>query len=155
MRKHIFSSQHVGYNTKLVFCHSLSHPGHVLNAFAWQAWCGAQYSHHSWMYDGQTRCHAFYIAPENIGYVPCFCDRCSKAWVAINIFFCPMVHYGQVPVLDLEKFYPILPSMPFVSLAVLVHYFTSLLLLFVIVSLFLDYKYPFLIFLLSLIEAFY
>ena len=130
MRKHIFSSRHVGYNTKSVFCHSLSHPGHVLDAFALQAWCGAQYSHGSWMYDGQTRQHAFYIAPEKIGYVPCFCKGCSKVLVATDIVYCPMVYYGQVPVLDLEKIYPILPSKPFVSLAVLVHYFSSILFLF-------------------------
>ena len=134
-----------GYNTKLVFCHSLSHPGHVLNAFAWQAWCGAQYSCSLWMYSGQTRHHAFYIAPEKIGYVPCLCDGCGKVWVATNIVYHPMVHYGQVPVLDLEKFYPILPSKLLVSLVVLVHCFS-----YCYCFLFLDDRHPFL-FLLSLI----
>ena len=112
----------MGYNTKSASCHSSSRPGHVLDAFAWQAWCGAQCG--SWMYDGQTRCHAFYIAPDKIGYVPCFCDGCGEVWVATNIVYCPMVHYGQVLVLDPEKFYPILPSKLLVSLVVLIHCFS-------------------------------
>ena len=108
--KHLFTSQHMGHNTKSVFCHPLSCPGHVLNAFAFMAQLGAQHSSSLWTYDGQTGLHAFYVAPEKVGYLHCFCVWCSKIWVTTDIIYCPMVHHGQVAFLDLEKFYPILPS---------------------------------------------
>ena len=107
-QKHLFTSWHVGHNTKSVFCHSLSRPGHVLNAFAFVARLGAQYSSCSWMYNGQTR--PFMSLLKKIGYVSCFPVGCGEVWVAINIVYCPVVHHGQVTFLDLEKFYPILPS---------------------------------------------
>ena len=54
-RVHSFSSPYVGDNSKSVFCHSLSHPGAVVDAFAWLTQLGAQYSCGSVTYLGQTR----------------------------------------------------------------------------------------------------
>ena len=54
-----------------------------------------------------------FVSPlKKIGYVSCFCVECSEVWDATNIVYCPVVHYDQVAILDLEKFYPILPSKP-------------------------------------------
>ena len=40
---HFFSSQHESSNTKSVFCQSLSQPGPVFHAFAYEVRHGAQY----------------------------------------------------------------------------------------------------------------
>ena len=110
---HFYSSQHEGSNTKSVFCQSLSQPGPVFRAFAYEVRRGAQYSLGSVVYCGQTRQHCVYIAPEKIGYVPCFCDGCgdTQVWVATNIVYAQIVHDSQgVASLGLEKLYPVLPS---------------------------------------------
>ena len=104
---HFFSSQHEGSNTKSVFCQSLSQPGPVFLTFAYEVRRGAQYSSGSVVYRGQTRRHCVYIAPEKIGYVPCFCE----VWVATNIVYAQIVHDSRgVASLGLEAFYPVLPS---------------------------------------------
>ena len=110
---HFYSSQHEGSNTKSVFCRSLSQPGSVFHAFAYEVRRGAQYSSSSVVYRGQTRWHCVYITPEKIGYVPCFCDGCgdTQVWVATNIVYAQIVHDSQgVASLGLEKLYPVLPS---------------------------------------------
>ena len=61
---HFYSSQHEDSNTKSVFCQSLSQPGPVLHAFAYEVRRGAQYSSGSVVYHGQTRWHCVYITPE-------------------------------------------------------------------------------------------
>ena len=114
---HFFSSQHKGNNTKSVFCRSLSQPGPVFQAFAYEVRCGAQYSSGSVFYRGQTRRHCVYIAPEKIGYVPCFCDGCGdmEVWVTTNIVYMQIVHDSQgVASLGLENLYPVLPSKAFI-----------------------------------------
>ena len=106
---HFYSSQHEGSNTKSVFCQSLSQPGSVFRAFAYEVRCGAQYSSSSVVYLGQTRQHCVYITPEKIGYVSCFCDGCgdTQVWVATA----QIAHDSQgVASLGLEKLYPVLPS---------------------------------------------
>ena len=74
---HFYSSQHEGSNTKSVFCQLLSQPGPVFCTFAYEVRHGAQYLSGSVVYCGQTMRHCVYIAPEKIGYVPCFCDGCG------------------------------------------------------------------------------
>ena len=116
---HFHSSQHEGSNTKSVFCWSLSQPGPVFHAFAYEVRRGAQYSSGSVVYWGQTRWHCVYIAPEKIGYVPCFCEGCSdtQVWVATNIVYAQIAHDSQgVASLGLEALYPVLPSEPSVYL---------------------------------------
>ena len=91
----------------------LSQPGSVFCAFAYEVRRGAQYSSGSVVYRGQTRWHCVYIAPEKIGYVPCFCDGCgdTQVWVTTNIVYVQIVHDSQgVASLGLEKLYPVLPS---------------------------------------------
>ena len=110
---HFYSSQQEGSNTKSVFYRSLSQPGSVFCAFAYEVRCGAQYSSGSVVYHGQTRRHCVYIAPEKIGYVPCFCDGCgdTQVWVTTNIVYAQIAHDSQgVASLGLEKLYPVLPS---------------------------------------------
>ena len=110
---HFFSSQHESSNTKSVFCQSLSQPGPVFHTFAYEVRHGAQYSSGSVVYRGQTRQHCVYIAPEKIGYVPCFCEGCgdTQVWVATNIVYVQIVHdsWGVVS-LGLVALYPVLPS---------------------------------------------
>ena len=91
---HFFSSQYEGSNTKSVFCRSLSQPGPVFLTFAYEVRHGAQYSSGSVVYRGQTRWHCVYIAPEKIGYVPCFCEGCgdTQVWVATNIVYAQIAH---------------------------------------------------------------
>ena len=91
---HFFSSQHESSNTKSVFCRSLSQPGPVFHAFAYEVRRGAQYSSGSVVYQGQTRRHCVYITPERIGYVPCFCEGCgdTQVWVTTNIVYAQIVH---------------------------------------------------------------
>ena len=110
---HFFSSQHEGSNTKSVFCRSLSQPGPVFLAFAYEVRCGAQYSSGSVVYWGQTRRHCVYITPEKIGYVPCFCEGCgdTQVWVATNIVYAQIAHDSRgVASLGLAALYPVLPS---------------------------------------------
>ena len=110
---HFFSSQHEGSNTKSVFCRSLSQPGPVFLAFAYEVRCEAQYSSGSVVYRGQTRQHCVYITPEKIGYVPCFCEGCgdTQVWVATNIVYAQIAHDSQgVASLGLAALYPVLPS---------------------------------------------
>ena len=114
---HFYSSQHENSNTRSVFCRLLSQPGPVFRAFAYEVRCGAQYSSGSVVYCGQTRQHCVYIAPEKIGYVPCFCDGCgdTQVWVATNIVYAQIAHDSQgVASLGLENLYPVLPSETFV-----------------------------------------
>ena len=91
---HFFSSRHEGSNTKSVFCQLLSQPGPVFLAFAYEVRRGAQYSSSSVVYQGQTRWHCVYIAPEKIGYVPCFCGGCgdTQVWVTTNIVYVQTAH---------------------------------------------------------------
>ena len=110
---HFHSSQHESSNTKSVFCQSLSQPGPVFHAFAYKVRHGAQYSSDSVVYRGQTRQHCVYIAPEKIGYVPCFCEGCgnTQVWVATNIVYAQIVHDSWgVASLGLAALYPVLPS---------------------------------------------
>ena len=110
---HFYSSQHEDSNTKSVFCQSLSQPGPVFRTFAYKVRCRAQYLLGSVVYWGQTRWHCVYIAPEKIGYVPCFCDGCddTQVWVATNIVYAQIAHDSQgVASLGLENLYPVLPS---------------------------------------------
>ena len=110
---HFFSSQHESSNTKSVFCRSLSQPGPVFHAFAYEVRHGAQYSLGSVVYRGQTRQHCVYIAPERIGYVPCFCEGCgdTQVWVTTNIVYVQIVHDSRgVASLGLAALYPVLPS---------------------------------------------
>ena len=114
---HFYSSQHEGSNTKSVFCRLLSQPGPVFQAFAYEVRHGAQYSSGSVVYRGQTRRHCVYIAPEKIGYVPCFCDGCgdTQVWVMTNIVYAQIAHDSQgVASLGLENLYPVLPSKTFI-----------------------------------------
>ena len=94
---HFYSSQHESSNTKSVFCRSLSQPGPVSRAFAYEVRRGTQYSLGSVVYRGQTRRHCVYIAPEKIGYVSCFCDGCgdTQVWVATNIVYVQIAHDSQ------------------------------------------------------------
>ena len=110
---HFFSSQHEGSNTKSVFCRSLSQPGPVFHTFAYEVRHGAQYSLGSVVYQGQTRRHCVYIAPERIGYVPCFCEGCgdTQVWVTTNIVYAQIAHDSRgVASLGLAALYPVLPS---------------------------------------------
>ena len=52
---HFYSSQHESSNTKSVFCRSLSQPGPVPRAFAYEVRHGAKYSSGLVVYRGQTR----------------------------------------------------------------------------------------------------
>ena len=110
---HFYSSQYESSNTKSVFCQSLSQPGPVFHAFAYKVRHGAQYSSGSVVYRGQTRRHCVYIAPEKIGYVPCFCEGCgdTQVWVATSIVYAQIAHDSQgVASLGLEALYSVLPS---------------------------------------------
>ena len=110
---HFYSSQHESSNTKSVFCLSLSQPGPVFHAFAYKVRHGAQYSSGLVVYQGQTRRHCVYIAPEKIGYVPCFCEGCgdTQVWVATNIVYAQIAHDSRgVASLGLAALYPVLPS---------------------------------------------
>ena len=110
---HSYSSQYEGSNTKSVFCRSLSQPGPVFCAFAYDIRCGAQYLPGSEVYQGQARWHCVYIAPEKIGYVPCFCEGCgdTQVWVATNLVCTQIEHDSRgMASLGLENLYPVLPS---------------------------------------------
>ena len=110
---HFYSSQHESSNTKSVFCWSLSQPDPVFHAFAYEVRCGAQYFSGSVVYWGQTRWYCVYIAPEKIGYVPCFCEGCgdTQVWVATNIVYVQIAHDSWgVASLGLVALYPVLPS---------------------------------------------
>ena len=111
------SSGYLAYLEKAasVFCRSLSQPGPVPPAYEVRR--GAQYSTGSVVYHGQTRQHCVYIAPEKIGYVPCFCDGCgdTQVWVVTNIVYAQIAHDSQgVVSLGLENLYPVLPSETFI-----------------------------------------
>ena len=110
---HFLSSQYESSNTKSVFCWSLSQPGPVFHAFAYEVRRRAQYSLGSVVYWGQTRRHCVYIAPEKIGYVPCFCEGCgdTQVWVATNIVYAQIVYDSWgVASLGVAALYPVLPS---------------------------------------------